>query len=91
MAGKAGHPPPPNDSQPKDFESALSELEELVTGMETGQLSLERSLSHYRRGMELVGYCRRVLQEAEQQVRILEAGEIRDLACGDAAEDESSP
>ncbi len=91
MAGKAGRPPQAKDSQPKDFESALSELEVLVTDLETGQLSLEHSLAHYRRGMDLVGYCQRVLREAEQQVRILEAGELRDLAGGDAAEDESSP
>ena len=91
MAGKAGRPPQPSDPQPKDFESALTELEGLVTGMETGQLSLEKSLSHYRRGMELIGYCQRVLQEAEQQVRVLEAGELRDLTSGDAADDESSP
>jgi exodeoxyribonuclease VII small subunit len=84
MAGKAGRPPQPEDAQPKDFESALAELEALVTGMESGQLSLEKSLSHYRRGMELVGYCQRVLQEAEQQVQILEAGQLKDLAREDA-------
>lgn len=86
MAGKAGRSP-----QPKDLESALSELEVLVSGMEAGQLSLEQSLAHYRRGMELVGFCQRVLQEAEQQVRVLEAGELKELAGGDAAEDEPNP
>lgn len=90
MASEAGRPPQPEDSQPKDFESALSELEELVTGLETGQLSLEKSLSYYRRGMELVSYCQRLLQEAEQQVRVLEGGELKDLDGVDAAEDESS-
>ncbi len=91
MAGKAGRPQEPQDSQPKDFESALSELEALVTDMESGQLSLEKSLSHYRRGMALVSYCQRVLQEAEQQVRVLEAGELRDLTAGEAAEDAAGP
>lgn len=88
MAGAAGRPLQPGNSQPN--ESALSELEELVTGLETGQLSLEKSLSYYRRGMELVSYCQRLLQEAKQQVRVLEGGELKDLAGVDAAEDESS-
>ena len=91
MAGKSGRSPQPSNPEPKDFESALSELEALVTDMETGQLSLEKSLSHYRRGMELISYCQRVLKEAEQQVRVLEAGELKDLPRGDAAEDEFSP
>jgi exodeoxyribonuclease VII small subunit len=89
MAGKAGRPP--QDSEPKDFESALSELEALVSSMETGQLSLEKSLSSYRRGMELISFCQRVLQAAEQEVKVLEAGGLKDLTRGDAADDESSP
>ncbi len=89
MAAKADRPAKAEDTQPKDFESALSELEALVAGMESGQLSLEQSLSNYRRGMALVKYCQRVLQEAEQQVRILEAGELKDFSSGDAADDPS--
>jgi len=85
MAGKAARPS--QDTQPKDFESALAELEVLVSGMETGQLSLEQSLAHYRRGMELVGYCQRVLKEAEQQVQILETGTLKELSSGETAED----
>ncbi len=77
MAGKAGRPSPP-----KDFESALAELETLVTGLETGKLTLEESLSHYRRGMELICFCQRLLDEAEQQVKILEAGRLADYAAG---------
>ncbi len=77
MTGKPGRNPPP-----KDFESALSELETLVAGLEAGQLTLEQSLNAYRRGVELLAYCQRVLGEAEQQVKILEAGELRDLNAG---------
>jgi len=62
---------------PKDFESALAELEALVERMESGQLSLEESLAGYRRGMELARYCDKTLTEAEQQVRILEGDNER--------------
>ena len=40
--------------------------------MEGGELSLEDSLAAYRRGTELVTFCRRSLAEVQQQVRVLE-------------------
>ena len=54
------------------FESALTELEKIVANMEAGQLPLEESLAAYRRGAELLKFCQAQLQNAEQQVRILE-------------------
>ena len=62
---------------PKDYESALSELESLIAEMESGQLPLEASLAAYKRGAELLQYCRQQLGEAEQQVRILENGMLQ--------------
>ena len=64
---------------PKDFESALSELEGLVEQMEAGDLSLEASLAAYKRGMELTTYCQKTLAAAEQQIKILENGVLKDL------------
>jgi exodeoxyribonuclease VII small subunit len=69
---------------PKDFESALAELETLVSQMESSELSLEASLAAYKRGMELTAYCQRTLAEAEQQVKVLENGVLRDFP-GDTA------
>ncbi len=74
MAGKTGR-----SSPPRDFEGALAELESLVADMEAGQLSLEQSLGAYRRGVELVAYCQKTLGEAEQQVKVLENGLLRDF------------
>lgn len=54
------------------FESALAELEKIVANMEAGQMPLEESLAAYRRGAELLKFCQSQLQNAEQQVRILE-------------------
>lgn len=53
------------------FESALKELESLVSQMESGQLPLEQSLSTYKRGAELLQFCQKSLADVEQQVRIL--------------------
>jgi exodeoxyribonuclease VII small subunit len=62
---------------PKDYESALAELETIVAEMESGQLQLEASLAAYKRGAELLQYCRQQLADAEQQVKILENGSLQ--------------
>jgi len=54
-----------------NFESALAELESIVSQMESGQLPLEQSLSAYKRGAELLQFCQKALADVEQQVRIL--------------------
>ncbi len=53
------------------FERALGELEKLVEKMEGGDLSLEESLKHFERGIELTRACQKALAEAEQKVQIL--------------------
>jgi exodeoxyribonuclease VII small subunit len=58
------------------FESALAELENIVATMEAGQLPLEQLLRAYKRGAELLQFCQQALQDAQQQVRILEAGSL---------------
>jgi exodeoxyribonuclease VII small subunit len=53
------------------FEQSLKELESLVEKMEQGDLSLEDSLSHFERGVQLSRACQTALKEAEQKVEIL--------------------
>jgi len=62
---------------PKDYESALTELEAIINEMESGQLPLEASLTAYKRGAELLQYCRSQLVATEQQVSILENGVLQ--------------
>lgn len=53
------------------FESAMQELEDLVSRMEQGDHSLEVSLKDFERGVELTRICQKALAEAEQKVQIL--------------------
>jgi exodeoxyribonuclease VII small subunit len=62
---------------PKDYESAVAELEKIVASMESGKLGLEDSLTAYQRGAELLAYCRDQLSQAEQKVQILEDGALK--------------
>lgn len=77
MAGKSQKTP--------GFESAIAELEQIVADMEGGKLSLEDSLAAYKRGAELLTFCRGRLEDAQQQVRVLEDGMLKDFSTGDAA------
>ena len=67
-------------SSPKDFEAGLTELENIVTSMEEGKMSLEVSLLAHKRGVELLQYCQATLQSAQQQVRILEADTLKNFS-----------
>ncbi len=60
-------------TEPASFEDALSELEALVERMESGDLTLEESLSAFERGISLTRQCQEALQAAEQKVEILTA------------------
>ncbi len=65
-------PTPGKSQDPPTFEAALTELEKIVASMEAGQMPLEQSLAAYKRGAELLKYCQAALQDAQQQVKILE-------------------
>ncbi|MDO9011684.1 MAG: exodeoxyribonuclease VII small subunit [Gallionella sp.] len=71
MAGKS--------HKPLGYESAMAELEQIVADMEAGELSLEDSLAAYKRGAELLTFCRGRLEDAQQQVRVLEEGVLKEL------------
>ncbi|WP_293007278.1 exodeoxyribonuclease VII small subunit [Nitrosomonas sp.] len=73
-------------SQPESYEAASAELEKIVMAMEAGQMSLETSLLAYQRGAELLQYCQDKLQSAQQQVRVLEAGMLKNFTRSDSDE-----
>ena len=65
-------------SPPANYEAALAELETLVVAaMEGGQLPREGLREGYRRGTELLQFCRARLAAVEQQVKVLENGQLK--------------
>jgi exodeoxyribonuclease VII small subunit len=63
--------------EPGSYEQALAELDRLVEQMEQGELPLDRLLDDYRRGAELLAYCRGRLEAVEAQVKVLEEGRLK--------------
>ena len=78
------HPEAPPAAGELSYEAAAAELEQLVAAMESGQMPLDRLLEGYRRGAELLALCRSRLKAVEQQVQVLEDGELKPLEAGRA-------
>ena len=64
-------------SVPVSYEAALQELEDLVQRMESGQMPLADLLIGYKRGAELLAYCRAQLDEVEAQIKVLDNGALK--------------
>jgi len=77
------------ESEPFDFEAALEKLEELVSAMEEGDLSLEDSLKSFEEGIKLTRECQAALEKAEQRVQKLldEAGNTAPLELDEPEQD----
>lgn len=69
--------PLPEPAVPASYELALAELDALVQAMESGQLPLDQLLDSYRRGAELLQFCRGRLEAVEEQVKVLEDGQLK--------------
>jgi exodeoxyribonuclease VII small subunit len=53
------------------FEQAFEELQEIVAGLESGDLALEDSLKLFERGQALAKRCSQLLEQAELRLRQL--------------------
>lgn len=62
----------------RNFENGLSKLEQITEELETGDLSLEKSLKKFDEGISLVQFCNKTLADAKAKVELLLAkqGEI---------------
>ena len=68
------------------FEDALSQLEKIVSELESGQAPLEQSLALYKRGAELKAICESRLEAARLQVEKISfsrTGEVTGLTPAD--------
>lgn len=58
-----------------NFEASMARLEEIVTLLERGDAPLDQAMSLFEEGAKLLRECTAKLDTAEQQVRLLVAGE----------------
>ena len=53
------------------FEEALKKLEKIVSDMETGEISLDKSILKFEEGMKLVKFCGGKLEEVEKKIEMV--------------------
>lgn len=65
----------PDDIKAMDFEEALGALEDIVRNLESGQVSLEKSIDIYTRGTQLRAHCDDKLKDATARIeKITQSG-----------------
>ena len=55
------------------FEQSITELQDIVTQLEKGELSLDDSLKQFEKGISIARVCQEVLNQAEQKIEQLSA------------------
>ena len=62
------------------FEDAIKKLEEIAKELESGDLSLDDSVSKFEEGINLSKICTKILSDAEKKINILinKDGEIKE-------------
>ena len=77
-----------NTKKSINLEKSLTDLEDLVEELESGDLPLEKAMQKFEEGIKLTRNCQAALKEAEQKVEILlqSAGgeDLEDFAAEDA-------
>jgi len=73
-------------ADPRSFEVAYHELQQVVAQLEDGGLDLERAIHLYERGSQLVELCERIVNQAELRITRLAAESASPLADADSAE-----
>lgn len=66
-----------------DLEQAMGDLERIVQQLESGELTLEKSLAEFEKGIKLSRECQNALATAEQKVQILLDGELKEAGKND--------
>jgi exodeoxyribonuclease VII small subunit len=54
--------------EPISFEESLEKIRDIVTELESGQLSLEDSIEKYRSGSKLIEHTRTLIADAELRI-----------------------
>jgi exodeoxyribonuclease VII small subunit len=60
-----------SDGEKIDFEESMQRLEQIVSELESGELSLEDSIARYEEGMKLQRRLTEVLNQAEKRIERL--------------------
>ncbi|HVN91810.1 MAG TPA: exodeoxyribonuclease VII small subunit [Candidatus Binataceae bacterium] len=78
------------DDKVQSFEEEFDELENVVTRIDTGELSLEESITAFERGVALVRSLNRKLDEVDRRIEVLTCDTDGDLRLSSYNQDEEA-
>lgn len=81
-----------SDREPRDFDTALSELEEIVRALNREEMRLEEALEMFQEGVGHLRTATRLLDEAEARVEELieeASGELSTVGFDEAGPEEA--
>jgi exodeoxyribonuclease VII small subunit len=55
----------------KDYETAMTRLDDITERLESGEVKLEEAIELYSEGLEIARFCTRKLSEAEKKIKII--------------------
>ena len=63
-----------------NFEKNMSDLENIVTELEKGDLNIDESISKFEEGIKISKQCNKILEDAEKKITILleKDGEVKE-------------
>ncbi len=57
--------------EPKNYESAIKELNKVVAKLEEAEISLEMMMELYERGKYLLDFCEKQLNKFEEKIEVI--------------------
>ena len=65
--------------QDLDFEEAMDQLNEIIQGLETGEVKLSESVDKFELGSELAKHCKKLLDNAETRINAIKIDCVGDI------------
>ena len=62
-----------------DFEEAMDQLNEIIQGLETGEVKLSESVDKFELGSELAKHCKKLLDNAETRINAIKIDGVGDI------------
>ena len=65
--------------QDLDFEEAMDHLNEIIQGLESGEVKLSESVDKFELGSELAKHCKKLLDDAETRINAIKIDGVGDI------------
>ena len=65
------------------FETALSSLDQVISGLSKGNIPLDEAIASYKKGMELASFCYKALETVEGELKVLQENELKPFEIGE--------